>query len=134
KGITFVDDSKATNVDAVVRAVESIPQSIILIAGGVDKGGSYAPWKAAFAERVRLVCTIGQAATKIQQEVGSIVPTYHFVSLRDAVSYAAKHAVAQEVVLLSPGCSSYDMFSSYVHRGECFKAIVHDLVTDLLGN
>jgi UDP-N-acetylmuramoylalanine--D-glutamate ligase len=125
--ITFIDDSKATNVDAVVRAVESITGKIILIAGGVDKGGSYAPWKKAFAGKVLKICTIGQAADKIKNDLKDQVQIEHFQTLESAVIHAAKIAKKNETVLLSPGCSSYDMFSSYAHRGTCFQEIVHEL-------
>lgn len=127
QGITFIDDSKATNVDAVVRAVESISSPIILIAGGVDKGGSYQSWLDVFHGKVRAICTIGQAADKIQQELGHKMPIYPFKELREAVAFAASMANRNEIVLLSPGCSSYDMFSSYVQRGKAFQEIVHAL-------
>lgn len=127
KGITFIDDSKATNVDAVLRAVESISTPIILIAGGVDKGGSYKGWLKAFKGKVRAICTIGQAAGKIQQDLDQQLPIYHFKDLHEAVVHAAAIANPLETVLLSPGCSSYDMFSGYVHRGKVFQEIVHAL-------
>ena len=124
--ITFIDDSKATNVDAVIRAVESISGPITLIAGGVDKGGSYAPWKQAFDGKVLKICTIGQAAEKIRNDLGAYVQIEHFQTLESAVVNAAASA-KNGTVLLSPGCSSFDMFSSYAHRGTCFKEIVHTL-------
>lgn len=126
-GITFIDDSKATNVDAVFRAVESVSSPIILIAGGVDKGGSYKCWLKAFENKVRAVCTIGQAADKIRHDLEGQVPIYHFKSLDEAVVFAWRIVLPEETVLLSPGCSSYDMFTSYVHRGDVFKKIVHSL-------
>ncbi|MBA3238545.1 MAG: UDP-N-acetylmuramoyl-L-alanine--D-glutamate ligase [Parachlamydiaceae bacterium] len=125
--ITFIDDSKATNVDAVIRAVESITDPIILIAGGVDKGGSYAPWKQAFTGKVLKICTIGQAAEKIKNDLEGQVQIEHFQTLESAVIHAATIAKKNETVLLSPGCSSYDMFSSYAHRGTCFQEIVQEL-------
>lgn len=127
-GITFIDDSKATNVDAVVRAVESIQGPIILIAGGVDKGGSYAPWIQIFAGKVLKICTIGQAAEKIRNDLGAHVEIEHFQTLESAVMNAAASAMTKGTVLLSPGCASFDMFSSYAHRGTCFQEIVHNIV------
>lgn len=124
-GITFIDDSKATNVDAVIRAVESISEPITLIAGGVDKGGSYAPWIQPFAGKVLKICTIGKAAEKIRNDLGAYVPIEHFHTFESAVIHAASSAKENETVLLSPGCSSFDMFSSYAHRGSCFQKIVH---------
>lgn len=126
-GVVFIDDSKATNVDAVVRAVESVQTPIILIAGGVDKGGSYASWLLPFANRVRAICTIGLAAEKIKKELQENYPIYNFKTFHDAVMYAAELANPSETVLLSPGCSSFDMFSSYAHRGETFKTIINNL-------
>lgn len=127
QGITFIDDSKATNVDAVTRAVESISTPIILIAGGVDKGGSYKCWLKAFEGKVRAICLVGQAAGKIEQDLNQQFPIYHFKEFYEAVASAAALANPNETVLLSPGCSSYDMFSSYVHRGKVFQEIVHAL-------
>lgn len=127
QGITFINDSKATNVDAVVRAVESISTPIILIAGGVDKGGSYKCWLNSFYGKVRAICTIGQAAEKIRQDLDQKLPIHHFKEFHEAVAYAAAIANPNETVLLSPGCSSYDMFSSYAHRGKVFQEIVHAL-------
>lgn len=127
KGITFIDDSKATNVDAVVRAIESISSPIILIAGGVDKGGSYQPWLKAFQNKVKAICTIGEAAKKIELELGNEVPIYSFEGLVEAVAFAASIAKQNDCVLLSPGCSSYDQFTSYVQRGMVFQDAVHAL-------
>lgn len=126
-GISFIDDSKATNTDAVIRAVQSLSSSIVLIAGGVDKGGSYQVWKPHFNEKVHAICTIGQAADKISRELGDSLPIYPCESLYEAVITAAKLAKSGDVVLLSPGCSSYDMFSSYAHRGKHFQEIVQAL-------
>lgn len=126
-GIKFIDDSKATNTDAVIRAVQSITGPIILIAGGVHKGGSYRVWIPYFKDKILSICTIGQAAEKICKDLEEIVPIYHFNSLLEAVTFANKLARSGDTVLLSPGCSSYDMFSSYVHRGKHFKEIVHAL-------
>lgn len=127
KGITFIDDSKATNVDAVVKAVQSISSPIILIAGGVDKGSSYKPWLAVFQNKVKAICSIGQAAAKIQHELGHQIPIFPFKELWEAVSFAASIANQNDCILLSPGCSSYDQFSSYVQRGKAFQEIVHAL-------
>jgi UDP-N-acetylmuramoylalanine--D-glutamate ligase len=123
-GVDFVNDSKGTNIDATIKAVEAMPGKVVLIAGGVDKGSSYQPWKKIFAGKVKAVVAIGQAAPKIAKELApeyevAVVPT-----LKEAVERAKKEAKAGEIVLLSPGCSSYDMFRDYAERGEEFKKFV----------
>lgn len=132
KGIKFFDDSKGTNIDAVIRAVETLydesPQAkILLIAGGVDKGAPYAPWKDVFQKNVRAIYVIGQAAKKMKEELEQTFPVHICASLEEATRKAAQEAVQGEYVLLSPGCSSYDMFRDYAHRGEEFKKIVKNL-------
>lgn len=127
QGITYYDDSKGTNLDAVIRAVEAVPGNIILIAGGVDKGAPYTPWITSFANKVKLICAIGQAAPKIQQELSHAIPVQLCDSLQHAVINAAKYARMGDAVLLSPGCSSFDMFKDYAHRGEEFQRIVKSL-------
>ena len=126
-GITFYDDSKGTNIDAVIRAVEFLPGKIVLIAGGLDKGFPYFPWIKPFKEKVHHICAIGQAAPKIKNELGENFPVDLFSSLDDAVKFAASIAKTGDHVLLSPGCASYDMFKNYAHRGEEFKRIVNNL-------
>lgn len=127
EGVKYIDDSKGTNIDAVIRAVESIDGNIILIAGGVDKGSAYTPWIEAFKGRVLCVYAIGQAAPKIKGDLGHILPVEMLNSLDDAVKLAAKAAKPGETVLLSPGCSSFDMFKDYAHRGDEFKRIVNSI-------
>lgn len=127
-GVTFYDDSKGTNIDAVIRAVETLSGDIILICGGVDKGAAYTPWIPVFAHKVKSICAIGQAAEKIKRELSPAIPVELCCSLEDAVLCAAKQAQLGDTVLLSPGCSSYDMFRDYAHRGDVFKRLVHDLV------
>lgn len=126
-GIVYVDDSKGTNLDAVIKAVQSVDGKVILIAGGVDKGFSFHPWIHSFAGKVKHICAIGQTAEKIKTEVGYEIPTTVSCSLEEAVKLASKNAVSGETVLLSPGCSSFDMFRDYVQRGEEFKRLVKAL-------
>jgi UDP-N-acetylmuramoylalanine--D-glutamate ligase len=126
-GVAYYDDSKGTNVDAVIRAVESLQGKIILIAGGVDKGSSYEPWLHRFKGRVKYMCAIGQASAKIAYELGANIPTKSFESLENAVRFAAAQAEEGDNVLLSPGCASHDMFRNYAHRGDEFKKIVRML-------
>jgi UDP-N-acetylmuramoylalanine--D-glutamate ligase len=123
-GVDYFNDSKGTNIDATIKAVEAMTKPVVLIAGGVNKASSYEPWKKSFTGKVKQVFAIGQAAAKIADELRpefevEIVPT-----LKDAVECARRRAKAGETVLLSPGCSSFDMFKDYVQRGDEFKKFV----------
>ncbi len=127
RGVRYVDDSKGTNVDAVVKAVGSTEGSIFLIAGGVDKQCGYGPWLDCFPGRVRGVFAIGQARDAIRSSLQSVLPVMLCESLEEAVKCAAALAQEGDTVLLSPGCASYDMFNSYKHRGLVFRELVHQL-------
>lgn len=127
QGVFYYDDSKGTNVDAVIRAVESLTGTIILIAGGVHKGGSYGPWIEKFGNKVKSICAIGQAAENISKDLSHSIPVEIFTSLDQAVQQASILAKKGDIVLLSPGCSSFDMFKDYVHRGQEFQRIVNQL-------
>lgn len=129
RGVAYYDDSKGTNIDAVIRAVDALQGEIILIAGGVDKGAAYTPWIKAFAGRVKCVFAIGQAASKIKQDLSMSLTVEERPTLEDAVKDATTLAKPGQVVLLSPGCSSFDMFRDYAHRGEEFQRIVNMLET-----
>lgn len=129
QGVRFYDDSKGTNIDAVIRAVQSIEGPIILIAGGVDKGFPYTIWLKEFKNKVKCICAIGQAAVMIHNQLNSHIPVTIFNSLEESVKFAARLAKKGDTVLLSPGCSSFDMFKDYVHRGEEFQKIVRNLKT-----
>lgn len=126
-GVKYINDSKGTNVDAVIRAVESIPGPIYLIAGGVHKGASYEVWKAAFEEKVKVVFAIGEAAKIIQEDLKDFVVVRICNTLEDALHEAMKLGVSGDTILLSPGCSSYDMFKDYEHRGREFKRLVGEI-------
>ncbi len=126
-GVSYVDDSKGTNVDAVVKAVQSVQGQVLLIAGGVDKQTGYQPWQESFPGRVKAVFVIGEAAVAIQASLGTVVPVTLCTSLQQAVALAAKAAQAGETVLLSPGCASYDMFENYKHRGMVYQDLVRQL-------
>ncbi len=123
-GVHYYDDSKGTNIDAVIKAVESLQGNVVLIAGGVDKGSSYMPWKEAFQDKVRDMVLIGQAAPKIKEELALFFNVKIVDSLESAVDAASKIARPGDAVLLSPGCSSFDMFRDYVHRGKEFQRFV----------
>lgn len=123
--VKYYDDSKGTNIDAVMKAVDSLKEPIYLIAGGVDKGSGYAPWKFAFKNKVKGIFVIGQAACKIKAELESEIEVEMCESLEVAVKNASKKASSGDVVLLSPGCSSFDMFKDYKERGNEFKRVVN---------
>lgn len=123
-GISFYNDSKGTNVDAVKKAVEAMNGEVVLIAGGVDKGFSYVSWRDSFSDKVKMICAIGQAASKIASELGAWIPVQVFEGLHAAVAHAIAISKTGGNVLLSPGCASFDMFRDYGHRGNEFKRIV----------
>jgi len=127
EGITFFDDSKGTNLDAVMRAVETFTQPLILIAGGVDKGAPYLPWIQSFKGKVTTIFALGEAAEKIEKELGDAFSVNRVATLEQAVWQSAQVAKRGDVVLLSPGCASYDMFRNYAHRGEEFQRLVREL-------
>ena len=126
-GVEYFNDSKATNVDATIKAVESFPKNIHLILGGKDKGSPYTVLRDLLRERVKRVYTIGAAAAKIEAEIQGSTEVVHAETLENAIKRA--HAVAQpgDVVLLAPACASFDQFKSYEHRGRLFKEVVKGL-------
>jgi UDP-N-acetylmuramoylalanine--D-glutamate ligase len=127
RGVTYVDDSKGTNVGAVVKSLASIPSPVILLAGGVDKGGSYAPLRKLVHERVKRLVLFGEARDKIRSELGAETDTVLVATFEDAVAQAAAVARAGDTVLLSPACASFDMFRDYAERGARFRALVEQL-------
>lgn len=121
-GVSFYDDSKATNVSAAVAALLGLAhEGVVLIAGGRDKGGSYAPLVEALAERGRGVVLIGEAADLIERSLDGALPVIRAASMDDAVFFARRFARSGDAVLLSPACSSFDMFESYAERGRVFQ-------------
>ena len=126
-GVTYVDDSKATNVDAVYRALESFQEPVILIMGGRDKGGDYGILEKVMRNHVKQLILLGEAAELIAAALGNLVPTVRVSSMQEAVKNAHQAASPGDVVLLSPACSSFDMFRNYAHRGDAFKGEVSRL-------
>jgi UDP-N-acetylmuramoylalanine--D-glutamate ligase len=120
-GVTWVNDSKATNLDAMERAVLGMGAPVILIAGGKDKGFDFAPSLSALRGRVRAALLIGETAEKIEQAWRDAVPCRRVGTLDEAVKRAAALANPGETVLLSPGCSSYDQFKNFEERGETYR-------------
>jgi UDP-N-acetylmuramoylalanine--D-glutamate ligase len=126
-GVQYYNDSKATNVDATIKALESFPANVHLILGGRDKDGDYRELKPLIAGRVKRVYTIGEAAAKIESQIGGAAPVVSAQTLESAVRQAAGLAAAGDIVLLAPACASYDQYSSYEHRGRAFKELVQSL-------
>jgi UDP-N-acetylmuramoylalanine--D-glutamate ligase len=127
RGVRFVNDSKGTNVDATLKALESIDQPIWLIAGGRDKGGDFSRLAQAVGRRVKRVILIGEAAPLLRRAWEGVATMTEAATLRDAVDLASQGASPGDVVLLSPACASFDMFADYQDRGRQFKALVHAL-------
>ncbi len=128
RGIDFYNDSKATNVDATIKALESFPANIHIILGGKDKGSDYSVLNPLLKERVKRVYTIGAAAAKIEQQISGAAEIVHAETLENAVKQASQHATAGDIVLLAPACASFDQFTSFEHRGKVFKNLVQALV------
>jgi UDP-N-acetylmuramoylalanine--D-glutamate ligase len=131
EGVSYFDDSKATNVGAAVAALDGLsglPGKVILIAGGVDKGGSYGPLEDRLKNLGRAVVLIGTAASLIRGALsGAGLPLVDAGSMEEAVSAARSLAKAGDAVLLAPACASFDMFQGYAHRGDVFAAAVNAL-------
>jgi UDP-N-acetylmuramoylalanine--D-glutamate ligase len=128
RGVDYYNDSKATNVDATIKALESFPANIHLILGGKDKGSDYTVLNDLLRQRVKRVYTMGAAAAKIESQIKG-PEVVHAETLENAVRKANAVAVPGDVVLLAPACASFDQFKSYEHRGQVFKDIVRSLVT-----
>lgn len=126
KGVRFINDSKGTNVDATLKALESLDEPVLLIAGGRDKGADFSRLKEPVHRRVKRLILIGEAASRIKQAV-QFDAVDEAATLRDAVDLAARQAKAGDVVLLSPACASFDMFVDYQDRGRQFKELVNQL-------
>ncbi len=126
-GVLYINDSKATNVDAVWYALEAMTRPVVWIAGGTDKGNDYAPLKDFARAKVKSLICMGLDNTVLEREFAEVVPhlvsTNNFEAAMEAASAAAEEG---DVVLLSPACASFDLFRSYIHRGECFTKWVEN--------
>jgi UDP-N-acetylmuramoylalanine--D-glutamate ligase len=125
--VEFYNDSKATNVDATMKAVASFPGGVHLILGGKDKDSDYAVMADMLKKRVKVVYTVGSAAEKIERQLHGVVKMVSAQTIETAVAEAAKAAMPGDVVLLSPACSSFDQFENYEHRGRVFRQSVMEL-------
>ena len=123
-GIDFVNDSKGTNVGALHKSLKIFSRPIVLIAGGKDKGGDFRALKKLFKEKVKHLVLIGETKNKFREILNGSFSYEDAESMEDAVGRAMKKSIAGDIVLLSPGCSSFDMFESFVERGNQFKEIV----------
>lgn len=122
--VAYYNDSKASNVEAVMHAVKLFAGPIILIAGGVDKGSPYQPWIDCFQGKVKGLIVFGEAAAKMEKELAAHFSLKRVETLEQAVEYAKTWSCPGDTVLFSPGCSSYDQFANYEQRGDAFKGIM----------
>lgn len=120
-GVRCYNDSKATTMDAVAYAVKTLEKNIILIAGGRHKGGSFSIWNEIFPGRVKVLILLGEAKHLIASELNIQIPIYFVESLDEAIEKGLQVARQGDTLVLSPGCSSYDMFLNFEKRGEAFK-------------
>jgi len=127
KGVLFYDDSKGTNVGAVMRALQSFSQPVVLLLGGRDKEGDFETLVPLIRERVRELILFGEARQKINALIGGVVKTRLTATMKEAVATAGELASPGDVVLLSPGCASFDEFTDYKARGRVFQELVRTL-------
>jgi len=127
EGVTYINDSKGTNVGAVVKSIESFREPLILIAGGRDKAGDFSVLRDLVSQKVKAILLIGEASGKIRDALGDVTETVMAKDLAEAVTLSRLRAKKGDVVLLSPACASFDMFRDYEDRGKQFKKIVMEL-------
>ncbi len=134
-GVDYYNDSKATNVDAALKAIEAFPRDLWIILGGKDKASDYSPLRPALAQRAKAVLLIGAqppypyaAAPLIKKAIEGAAPLHECGTLDKAVEYARGHAAPGDVVLLAPACASFDQFRNFEHRGDVFKHLVQELL------
>ena len=130
RGVSFYNDSKATNVDATLKAIEAFPGSLFVILGGKDKGSPYTPLREPLRQKAKLALLIGAAADKIAAELEGAVQVQHIGTLERAVSTALEYARPGDTVLLAPACASFDQFENFEQRGREFKEIVARLAAE----
>ena len=129
-GVRYYNDSKATNVDATLKALDAFPGRILVILGGKDKGSDYTALQPALREKAVLALLIGAAADKIETQIAGSVAMERAKTLDRAVDIASQAAQPGDIVLLAPACASFDQFQNYEHRGRVFKELVHGLEQD----
>ena len=131
RGVEYYNDSKATNVDATIKALESFPANIHIILGGKDKGSDYSVLRDLLHQRAKRVYTIGAAAEKIESQIEGSAEIVHAETLEGAVKRIASTAAAGDIVLLAPACASFDQFQNYEERGHVFKQLVQALAKEV---
>jgi UDP-N-acetylmuramoylalanine--D-glutamate ligase len=127
RGVRYYNDSKATNVDATIKSLEAFPGNILLIAGGRDKAGDFTVLRPLVRDRVKHLVLIGEATEKMRKALAGVVEMSEAGSMEEAVSLCGQLAQPGDIVLLAPGCASFDMFQDYEHRGRTFKEAVRNL-------
>ncbi len=132
-GVRYYNDSKATNVDATLKALDAFPGRILIILGGKDKGSDYTVLQKPLREKVILALLIGAAAEKIEKQISGSVALERAETLERAVETASHAAQSGDVVLLAPACASFDQFQNYEHRGRVFKQLVQQLAKQTAG-
>lgn len=131
EGIMFINDSKATNVESCIKALEAIDSPVILVAGGRDKNGDFHRLKTLVSGKVRHLVLIGEASSKIRSALKGCCPSDEVQDMEGAVRAAFREAQNGDTVLLSPACASFDMFKNYEERGEAFKRSVEELAKEV---
>jgi UDP-N-acetylmuramoylalanine--D-glutamate ligase len=126
-GVEYFNDSKATNVDATLKALDAFPGNVLVILGGKDKGSDYGILRQALRGHARMALLIGSAADKIEAELAGVIPVERAETLARAVEIASAQARPGDVVLLAPACASFDQFENYEQRGRVFKQLVREL-------
>ena len=132
-GVRYYNDSKATNVDATLKALDAFPGRILIILGGKDKGSDYTVLQKPLREKAILALLIGAAAGKIEKQISGSVALERAETLERAVETASHAAQPGDVVLLAPACASFDQFQNYEHRGRVFKDLVRQLEKQAAG-
>ncbi|HXN22338.1 MAG TPA: UDP-N-acetylmuramoyl-L-alanine--D-glutamate ligase [Candidatus Dormibacteraeota bacterium] len=127
-GVSYYNDSKATNVDATLKAIDAFPGRLLVILGGKDKGSDYAPLRSPLKDKAVAVFLIGAAADKIARQIEGAVPIERVGTLDRAVHLATDRARPGDTVLLAPACASFDQFDNYEHRGRVFKKLVREIM------
>ena len=130
KTVQYFNDSKATNVDNVASALKCFSKPVLLIMGGRDKGSDFKALEGLVRKHVKDLIVMGEAAEPIRSALGQLKPTKVVTSMEDAVSTAYQNADPEDVVLLSPGCASFDWYSNYAERGDDFRRVVNKLKRD----
>ncbi|MGN0835891.1 MAG: glutamate ligase domain-containing protein, partial [Akkermansia sp.] len=129
-GVLWLNDSKSTNLHSTEAAVRSQTRPIVLIAGGKDKGLDYSAINPMLRDKARCCIVFGQIAEQLENTFSPVCPTIRCGTVQEAVAAAAGAAQSGDVVLFSPGTSSFDQFSGYVQRGQCFRDAVHALLSN----